>query len=161
VDDGPLDADTASCSTSSTSRASASSRTRTSATRARHPLPARRRRTARRRGARPAAPHAGADRRRQGSRWSRSSCCAAASDDDLRLGRAVGPDRGLRRGHGLPTLNIGRELSPLLFELNRRGAYNGHIPVTAINSAILVVAALLYGHDAIAFSNEHSASSAR
>ncbi|MEO7431506.1 MAG: UDP-N-acetyl-alpha-D-muramoyl-L-alanyl-L-glutamate epimerase [Dokdonella sp.] len=61
---------------------------------------------------------------------------------------------------GLPMLNIGRELSPLLFEYNREGAYNGHIPVTAINSAILAVAAVLYGFDAIAFSNERSASSA-
>lgn len=60
---------------------------------------------------------------------------------------------------GLPTLNIRRELSPLLFEYNRRGAYNGHIPVTAINSAILAVAAILYGYDVIAFSNERSASS--
>jgi len=61
---------------------------------------------------------------------------------------------------GLPTLNISRELSPLLFEYNRMGAYNGHIPVTAINSAILVVAAVLYGFDSIAFANERSASSA-
>ncbi|HEV7490393.1 MAG TPA: UDP-N-acetyl-alpha-D-muramoyl-L-alanyl-L-glutamate epimerase [Rhodanobacteraceae bacterium] len=61
---------------------------------------------------------------------------------------------------GFPTLNIGRELSPLLFEYNKEGAYNGHIPVTAINSAILAVAAILYGFDAIAFSNERSASSA-
>jgi hypothetical protein len=61
---------------------------------------------------------------------------------------------------GLPLLNIGRELAPGLFEYNRLGAWNGHIPVTAINSAILVVAAVLYGHDAIAFSNERSASSA-
>ncbi len=61
---------------------------------------------------------------------------------------------------GLPTLNIAREIAPGLFELNRRGAYNGHIPVTAINSAILVCAAILYGFDAIAFANERSASSA-
>ena len=61
---------------------------------------------------------------------------------------------------GLPTLNIRRELSPLLFEYNKLGAYNGHIPVTAINSAILALAAVLYGYDAIAFSNERSASSA-
>ena len=61
---------------------------------------------------------------------------------------------------GLPTLNIGRELSPVLFEYNKQGAYNGHIPVTAINSAILAVAAVLYGFDTIAFSNERSASSA-
>ena len=61
---------------------------------------------------------------------------------------------------GLPTLNISREIAPGLFELNRRGAWNGHIPVTAINSAILVCAAILYGFDAIAFANERSASSA-
>ncbi|MGB0134249.1 UDP-N-acetyl-alpha-D-muramoyl-L-alanyl-L-glutamate epimerase [Dokdonella sp.] len=61
---------------------------------------------------------------------------------------------------GLPMLNISRAISPLLFEYNRGGALNGHIPVTAINSAILVLAAILYGHDAIAFSNERSASSA-
>ncbi|WHZ19211.1 MAG: hypothetical protein OJF55_001360 [Rhodanobacteraceae bacterium] len=61
---------------------------------------------------------------------------------------------------GLPTLNVGRELSPLLFEYNRIGAWNGHIPVTAINSAILACAAILYGFDAIAFANERSASAA-
>ncbi|MDE2246367.1 MAG: endonuclease domain-containing protein [Xanthomonadaceae bacterium] len=61
---------------------------------------------------------------------------------------------------GLPTLNIAREIAPGLFELNRRGAWNGHIPVTAINSAILVCAAILHGFDAIAFANERSASSA-
>jgi UDP-N-acetyl-alpha-D-muramoyl-L-alanyl-L-glutamate epimerase len=59
---------------------------------------------------------------------------------------------------GLPGLNIERELSPRLFELNRKGALNGHIPVTAINSAILAMAAILYGFDAIVFSNERSAS---
>ena len=61
---------------------------------------------------------------------------------------------------GLPMLNISRTISPVLFDYNRAGALNGHIPVTAINSAILVVAAILYGHDAIVFSNERSASSA-
>lgn len=61
---------------------------------------------------------------------------------------------------GLPTLNIQRELAPVLFELNQRGAWNGHIPVTAVNSAILAVAAILYGYDSIAFANERSASAA-
>ncbi|MFT3791888.1 MAG: UDP-N-acetyl-alpha-D-muramoyl-L-alanyl-L-glutamate epimerase [Rudaea sp.] len=61
---------------------------------------------------------------------------------------------------GLPRLDIGRHIALELFEYNRRGAYNGHVPVTAINSAILVCAAILYGYDAIAFSNERSASSA-
>ncbi len=59
---------------------------------------------------------------------------------------------------GLPTLNIGRQLAPELFEYNRLGAYNGHIPVTAINSAILAFAAIVLGVDQVAFSNERSAS---
>ena len=59
---------------------------------------------------------------------------------------------------GLPTLNIERKLAPQLFEYNRQGAYNGHIPVTAINSAILVLAALLHDADQVVFSNERSAS---
>jgi hypothetical protein len=59
---------------------------------------------------------------------------------------------------GLPTLNIGRQLAPQLFDYNRQGAWNGHIPVTAINSAILVLAAVLRGVDQVVFSNERSAS---
>ena len=59
---------------------------------------------------------------------------------------------------GLPTLNIGRTLAPELFELNRHGAWNGHIPVTAVNSAIMVLAALVQGVDQVVFSNERSAS---
>lgn len=59
---------------------------------------------------------------------------------------------------GLPTLNIGRALAPQLFDFNREGAWNGHIPVTAVNSAILVFAAVLIGVDQVVFSNERSAS---
>lgn len=59
---------------------------------------------------------------------------------------------------GLPMLNIGRALAPALFEINRQGAWNGHIPVTAVNSAILVFAALLRGAGQVVFSNERSAS---
>ena len=59
---------------------------------------------------------------------------------------------------GLATLNIGRALAPALFEINRQGAYNGHIPVTAVNSAILVLAAVLAGAGQVVFSNERSAS---
>ena len=58
----------------------------------------------------------------------------------------------------LPTLNISRALASGLFDLNRQGAYNGHIPVTAVNSAILVLAAVLRGVDQVVFSNERSAS---
>lgn len=59
---------------------------------------------------------------------------------------------------GLQTLNIGRAISPLLFDINRQGAWNGHIPVTAINSSILVLAAVVLGMDQVVFSNERSAS---
>jgi hypothetical protein len=59
---------------------------------------------------------------------------------------------------GLPTLNIGRQLAPELFEYNRLGAWNGHIPVTAVNSAILAFAAVVLGVDQVVFSNERSAS---
>ncbi|MDH5831875.1 UDP-N-acetyl-alpha-D-muramoyl-L-alanyl-L-glutamate epimerase [Luteimonas sp. M1R5S18] len=59
---------------------------------------------------------------------------------------------------GLPMLNIGRQLAPELFEFNRQGAWNGHIPVTAVNSAILAFAAVVLGVDQVVFSNERSAS---
>ncbi|KGQ17717.1 hypothetical protein LF41_1924 [Lysobacter dokdonensis DS-58] len=59
---------------------------------------------------------------------------------------------------GLPTLNIGRALAPALFEFNRQGALNGHIPVTGVNSAILLFAAIVLGANQVVFSNERSAS---
>jgi UDP-N-acetyl-alpha-D-muramoyl-L-alanyl-L-glutamate epimerase len=58
----------------------------------------------------------------------------------------------------LPLLNIERKLSPLLFEMNKHGALNGHIPVTAVNSCILVMAAILKNANQVVFSNERSAS---
>ena len=59
---------------------------------------------------------------------------------------------------GLPLLNIERKLPAALFEMNKQGALNGHIPVTAVNSAILVMAAILNQCNQVVFSNEHSAS---
>jgi UDP-N-acetylmuramoylalanine--D-glutamate ligase len=61
---------------------------------------------------------------------------------------------------GLPLIRIGRALAPELVEMNRTGAWNGHIPVTAINSAILLCAAILYGFRYVVFSNERSADEA-
>ena len=55
---------------------------------------------------------------------------------------------------------IERKLDPALGELNRRGAWNGHVPVTAINASILVLAALVLDYDRIAFANERSADEA-
>ncbi|MFL5780931.1 MAG: endonuclease domain-containing protein [Thermoleophilaceae bacterium] len=59
---------------------------------------------------------------------------------------------------GVEHVAVERELSPNLGELNAAGALNGHVPVTAVVSAIACFAAPLYGWDAIAMSNEDSAS---
>ena len=61
---------------------------------------------------------------------------------------------------GLPLIRIQRQLSPVLADMNAAGAWNGHVPVTAINSAILLCASLLYGYRYIVFANESSASEA-
>lgn len=57
----------------------------------------------------------------------------------------------------MPTVTVERRLDPALFDLNERGAINGHVPITAIVSAIAVVAAIAGGHDAVVLSNEASA----
>lgn len=61
---------------------------------------------------------------------------------------------------GLPLIRIQRELSPELTTMNANGAWNGHVPVTAINSAILLCASVLYGYRYVVFANESSANEA-
>lgn len=60
---------------------------------------------------------------------------------------------------GVPMLHVHRDLDHRLFELNRDGAYNGHVPITAIVSCAAVVTAVLHDCDAVVMSNERSASS--
>ena len=59
---------------------------------------------------------------------------------------------------GLDALAARRQLDPRLFELNKAGALNGHIPVTAINSLIAVATAVWHGLGPVVMSNERSAS---
>ncbi len=59
---------------------------------------------------------------------------------------------------GLPLLTARRTLDPLLFALNEQGAWNGHVPVTAVNSLIACLTALRAGIGTVVFSNEASAS---
>jgi UDP-N-acetyl-alpha-D-muramoyl-L-alanyl-L-glutamate epimerase len=59
---------------------------------------------------------------------------------------------------GLSALAARRRLDPRLFELNKAGALNGHIPVTAINSLIAIATAALHGLGPVVMSNERSAS---
>jgi hypothetical protein len=59
---------------------------------------------------------------------------------------------------GLPHVSVTRALPPRLLELNRRGAYNGHVPVTAITSCLAVIAALVHGAGQVVMADERSAS---
>lgn len=59
---------------------------------------------------------------------------------------------------GLSALAARRKLDPRLFELNKAGALNGHIPVTAINSLIAIATAAWHGLGPVVMSNERSAS---
>jgi len=64
----------------------------------------------------------------------------------------------LARQSGLDMVVVRRTLSPQLPALNRSGALNGHIPITAILSLVAVVGSFLYGYDTIAMAVERSAS---
>ena len=64
----------------------------------------------------------------------------------------------LARQTGLELIIVRRRLSPELAALNRAGALNGHVPITAIVSLIAVVGSFLYGYDTIAMAVERSAS---
>lgn len=58
----------------------------------------------------------------------------------------------------LPRLLVRRRLDPGLTALNRVGAINGHVPITAIVSCVALLTAALNGFDAVAMANERSAS---
>ena len=68
------------------------------------------------------------------------------------------PIRACIEAAQLPFIRVRRQLDAGLFELNRSGALNGHVPITGILSAIAVACAVMSGCDAVVMSNEHSAS---
>ena len=59
---------------------------------------------------------------------------------------------------GLDLIVVRRHLDPGLADLNASGAFNGHVPITAIVSLIAVVGSFLFGYDTIAMAVERSAS---
>ena len=67
------------------------------------------------------------------------------------------PIRAVSEVAGSGRIVLSRRLAPELLELNRRGAINGHVPISAILGSIFAVAAVLYDFDAAALSNERSA----
>ncbi|MGY1811661.1 hypothetical protein [Blastococcus sp. SYSU D00820] len=58
---------------------------------------------------------------------------------------------------GAPLVTVRRRLDPLLARRTAEGGLNGHVPVTAINSAIATLVAVLGGCDPVVFANERSA----
>lgn len=60
---------------------------------------------------------------------------------------------------GMSSMTVARTIAANLFTANAAGAYNGHVPITAILSAITIVCLILRGIDTTVMSNEHSASS--
>ena len=59
---------------------------------------------------------------------------------------------------GLPVVHVARALDPLVKRSDELGFLNGHVPVTAIVTALATVAAVLERRDAVVLSNEWSAS---
>lgn len=55
-----------------------------------------------------------------------------------------------------PLVEVSRALDPQLFELNKQGALNGHVPITGYVTFLTMTVALLYGYDSVFFSNERS-----
>ena len=68
-----------------------------------------------------------------------------------------GPIAACMDASGLDAISFERKIDKQLLELNSQGALNGHVPITAIVSFILVAAGIWHGFDGIAFSNERSA----
>lgn len=58
---------------------------------------------------------------------------------------------------GLKHLWVKRTIDPQLIELNKHGALNGHIPISAIFATCGIVTAILVGKNNVVVSNEHSA----
>lgn len=78
-------------------------------------------------------------------------------DFDLFSLRDSDPIRETAEILGKKRLIVGRQISPKLLELNCEGALNGHVPITAYISFLLVVCAIIYDYKNIVLSLEKSA----
>ena len=59
----------------------------------------------------------------------------------------------------LPYLKVGRQIDSKIGELNEQGAFNGHVPITLINSLLGLLTAVTNGRTTVVMSSERSASS--
>ncbi|MGH3430106.1 MAG: hypothetical protein ACRDQZ_21475 [Mycobacteriales bacterium] len=74
---------------------------------------------------------------------------------------SVNPNHVMRKVvevSGLQSIYAQRRFDEQLFELTERGAYNGHVPVTAVTSLAAVATSVLHGLGPVVMSNERSAS---
>lgn len=81
---------------------------------------------------------------------------AGVGADALTLGTS-GPQQAQAAAMELRQLVIGRRLDPKLFDLNRAGALNGHVPISACIAFTALLVAYLGGYDAVIAANEGSA----
>lgn len=58
---------------------------------------------------------------------------------------------------GVPLLEMTRQLDPLLATRTAEGGWNGHIPITSINSSVSAIIAALSGRRDVVIANERSA----
>ncbi len=65
--------------------------------------------------------------------------------------------RAIQRTSARPVLFLQRKLDPKIREVNQEGAFNGHVPITAINSLMLVIYGRLTAAKFVIFANERSA----
>jgi hypothetical protein len=112
----------------------------------------------------PVAPPAGgaADRPRRalvpiGGGKDSALVAALVPDGALVAVKPVGAHEHLAEALGRPLIGVGRTLDPQLRELVEQGAPNGHVPVTAITSAISVLVAAALGYDDVLMGIERSA----
>lgn len=83
---------------------------------------------------------------------------AEAGEDFLYFSlRDAKPIRETAAVLGREKILVGREISPSLLECNAKGAWNGHVPITAQISFLLVVCSVLYDFKNLIISLEKSA----
>lgn len=83
---------------------------------------------------------------------------SAGVETELFSVNSYGPIEATASVAALPLNTVSRKLDPGLFKLNRAGAPNGHVPVTAVNSILALITAAAGGFDTVVFSNEASSS---
>ncbi len=85
-------------------------------------------------------------------------CTSILSEADLFAVNAPGASQRVADAAGRPLLAARRTIDPTLRTLNDQGALNGHVPVTAITSAISLAVAVLHGYGDVVMGIERSAS---